>query len=66
MVAFRYVARRVRERFTEARHLTGEEAAAALKVGQEELALVKRQAQVYSLYASVPSIMNQPRGKRSA
>lgn len=56
---FSTVQRRVKERFSEARGLAGEEIVAALKNGQAELAMVKRQAVLYAMFDKIPSIMER-------
>jgi hypothetical protein len=55
----RYILRRTRDRFAEARGVTGEQAAAAMTEGKKQLQLVKRQVTIYHMFQGVPSIMSK-------
>jgi hypothetical protein len=52
-----YAIRRVREGFEMNRNLAGEEAAAALRSGEEQLAVLRRQVILGDLYPSAKSVM---------
>ncbi|CAB9527263.1 LYR motif-containing protein 4 [Seminavis robusta] len=52
-----YAVRRVKVGFQKSRELQGEEAAAAMKYGQEQLKILKRQVILGDLYPSGRSVM---------
>jgi len=52
-----YAIRRVREGFEMNRNLAGEEAAVALRSGEEQLAVLRRQVILGDLYPSAKSVM---------
>lgn len=52
-----FAVRRVKAGFKTNRNLQGEEAAAALKTGEEQLAVMKRQVVIGKMYPSARSVM---------
>jgi len=52
-----YAQRRVKAGFVMNRELQGEEAAAALREGEEQLAVLKRQAILSQMYPTAKSVM---------
>ena len=52
-----YAIRRVREGFEMNRNLAGEDAAVALRSGEEQLAVLRRQVILGDLYPSAKSVM---------
>eukprot|EP00526_Cylindrotheca_closterium_P028004 CAMPEP_0113617686 /NCGR_PEP_ID=MMETSP0017_2-20120614/8916_1 /TAXON_ID=2856 /ORGANISM="Cylindrotheca closterium" /LENGTH=84 /DNA_ID=CAMNT_0000527105 /DNA_START=108 /DNA_END=362 /DNA_ORIENTATION=- /assembly_acc=CAM_ASM_000147 len=55
-----YSIRRVKAGFRKNQHLQGEEAAAAIRDGQEQLEVLKRQVTIGKLYPSATSVMDSP------
>lgn len=52
-----YAMRRVKVGFKKSSHLQGEEAAAAIKEGEKQLAMLQRQAALSGMYPSAKSVM---------
>ena len=52
-----YAMRRVKEGFVQNRHLSGEEAAKAIREGEEQLQVLRRQVVLGKLYPSSKSVM---------